>query len=83
MSLTDSEVKNLQAGQTLVAKAASKRQGFRLWTTGRNVREALRWPTFLPEEPLYSGVRVAEMSRWYASEGESFEEGRVELDVAR
>jgi hypothetical protein len=53
-SLTDSEVKTLQAGQTFVAKAASGKHGFGLWSAGRTVRQGRRRPTFLPEEPFLS-----------------------------
>ena len=52
-SLTDSQVKTVQAGQTLVAKAPPEKPSFRLWRTGRTVRQALRWPTVLPEKPFF------------------------------
>jgi hypothetical protein len=52
--LTDSEVQTLQAGQTFVANAAAEEHIFRLWITGRFVRQALRWLTFPPDEALCS-----------------------------
>ena len=81
-SLTDSQVKTLQAGQTFVANTPAEKHGFGLWSTGRDVRQALRWPTFLAEEPLCSGIRVAEMFQWYTSrEKKSFKESKIKLDI--